>query len=415
MDKLISFFTNQWPRKLIALMAAIAVWLFVDHSITDTAVIPNVPIRVINLPDDRTIAGMQPNGILNKRVNLTLSGTKNVIQSLGPGDLQVLVDAANINQDEWVLHINRKNLVSLNPSIDLRHHINHVRNPDYIIKLSKLAKAVIPIKVTTKGNPPSSYELLDVWPRQLQLNFVGTEEEAHQLLQDGLHLELDLGLITKADLDKISSFKENFHDNEISYFIPANLKKVSHPLLGKSLLEINDPESHNLHIDFLRKKLLPIDRNISTRIFYPLSSIELINPTTHPLLENHSIKKINNVFYLSYPLYLQNVSSLFLEIIKDHLEIVIIAQASKDSERLNWGLNIIDSQGLENQYVSYLLPSHQRPAQESNTSKGRENHIRNRFRKYLRKLTLYKDSDTLFQLDAHLSKEGVKAIPVESK
>ncbi|MGK5593803.1 MAG: CdaR family protein [Parachlamydiaceae bacterium] len=412
MDKLISLFTNQWLRKLIALLAAIFVWLFVDQSITDTITIPNVPIRIINLPDDMTISGIQPNGILNKRINLTLSGTKNVIQSLGPGDLQILVDAANINQEEWILHINRNNLVSLNPSINLRNSVNHVRNPDYIIKLSKLTKASIPIKIYTKGSPPSGYELLDVWPRQLQFAYVGSEEEVRQLSQEGLSLEIDLGVITKGDLDKLSSSKEHVHDAEINYQVPANLKKISHWLLGNLPVEINDPEARHLHIDFLRQKSLSIGQDIAIRVFYPLSSIEVINPSTYPLLENKSIKKLQDLFFISAPFYVQNVSSLFLDVVRDNLEIVIMAQAGEDIEHLAWSLSVVDSQVLENRYVSYLFPSGKKDEQ---FSKSRENHIRNRFRKYLRKLALFTAADEPFQLDAALVKDGIMATPIDVK
>lgn len=413
MDKLISFFTNQWPRKLIALAAAIVVWLFVDQSITDTAVIANVPIRVINLPDDKTIPGIQPNGILSKRINLTLSGTKNVIQSLGPGDLQVLVDAGTVNQDEWILHITRNNLVSLNPSVDLRNHISHVRNPDYIIKLSKLEKAAIPIKVTTKGTAPPGYEFLDVWPRELKLTFVGPEEEIRQLSSAGLDLELDMSMISKSDLDKIENFKDSYSD-EVGYFIPIHWKRISHPLLGNAPVEINDPDAHQLHLDFLRKRFLPIEKDVPIRVYYPLANIDAINPIDYPLLENNFIKKIKDTFVLSYPLFAQNVSSLFLDIVRSNLEIVIIAQYAKENESLEWSVNIIDSQRLENKFVAQLLSNYGRPTSETNL-KMRENHLRYRFRKYMRKLALYRQPDMPFHLAAEIAKEGIYASPVESR
>lgn len=413
MDKLISLFTNQWPRKLIALAAALVVWLFVDQSITDTAVIPNVPIQVINLPDDKTISGIQPNGILSKRINLTLSGTKNVIQSIGPGDLIVQVNAAAANDDQWILHLTRKNLVSLNPSIDLSHHITNVRNPDYIIKLSKLAKAIIPIKINARGTPPAGYEFLDFWPRQLYLTFVGPEEETSKLANDGLSLDLDMMLISKSDLDKIVNAKENLHDDEISYTVPINWKKITHPLLGNSPVEINDPDAHLLHIDFLRKRFLPIKKETAIRVFYPLGSLDVINPLSYPLIENDAIKKFNDIYSLFYPLYAQNVSSLFLDVVRDNLEIAILAQAGKDGEHLDWSLNVVDAQQLEDRYVSYLISTYTR-TDEANL-KAREYHLRTRFRKYLRKLTLFRETEQLFQLDARLTKDGIIAIPVDSK
>ena len=270
MDQLIRFFTFQWQRKLVALLIAFMLWFLVDKSITETKTIPNVPIRVINLPNDKTIAGLLPNGILSKRINLTLSGTKKVIDNLESSDLQILVDAAYINQDEWYLQITRQNLVSLNPSIDLAHHITNVQHPDFIIKLSRIGTARIPIGVRTTGSPPPGYEYLDIWPQNLKQTIVGPEEEVQKLANNGIELLIDMNLISSSDLDKIKSSRENYHDDEVSFFIPSHWKKIGLSFRGNSTEEINDPEAQNLHIDFLRKEFLPIERDIAVTVFLSL-------------------------------------------------------------------------------------------------------------------------------------------------
>ncbi|KIC77057.1 hypothetical protein DB41_DH00050 [Neochlamydia sp. TUME1] len=101
-------FLENWQRKIVAVALAVILWLCVNYSITATKTILGVPIRIINLPADKTIQGLLPNGILNKRIALTLSGRKNVIRELEPGDLEVLIDSSSIDRDEWVLLITKK-------------------------------------------------------------------------------------------------------------------------------------------------------------------------------------------------------------------------------------------------------------------------------------------------------------------
>ena len=100
---------ENWKRKLIAIVGAIAIWLFVHQSITTSRTISGVPVRIVNLPHDKTVAELLPNGILNRRVTLTLNGTKDVVDRLEPSDLEVIVDATG-RPDEWILQISKKNL-----------------------------------------------------------------------------------------------------------------------------------------------------------------------------------------------------------------------------------------------------------------------------------------------------------------
>lgn len=413
MDKLIALFTNQWQRKIVAILFSLVLWLFIDKSIIDTKTVTNVPIRVINLPDDKIIAGMLPNGILNRRINLTLTGTKKVVDNLESSDLQILMDASHITQDDWVLKVLKKNLVSLNPSIDLLSHITDVLHPDYIIKMSRLMTAKIPIKILRpKSPPPQGYEFLDIWPQILKHTVVGSEDQVQQLVNKGLELEFDMSQISKADLDKIKSSRENYHDDEVSYFIPNSWKMIALPFKGNLKEEINDPEARNLHIDFLRKEYLPIERDIALRIFYPIETLDKVNQQTHSQVTGEFIKSKNGVQYLSLPLMVKDVSKLFLEIIRDHLEIVIIAQPATVGERLSWGMHVVNSQELENRYISYLVNHHGASySQEAKHSKTRVSHLRTRFRDYLQKITLFRSPDVKFQFDLKLGKDSIEALP----
>lgn len=415
MDTIKTFFTYQWQRKILALLTAIVIWFFVDHSITDSTTITNVPIRVINIPEDKTIPNMQPNGIISKRIALTLTGTKNVIDQLEPGDIEVVLDASSIQQNDWVVQILKKNLLSLNPSIDLSRHISEVTYPEFVLKFSKVTTAKIPVKVVTpKNNPPQGYEYLDIWPQQLFHVVVGPEEQVQELLKAGLELEIDMNMISKSELDKIKTSRENFHDDEVSFFIPEHWKKIVLPIKNGITEDINDPEAQNLHIDFLRREYLPIKRDVAIRAFYPLETAAKFNPVKTPLIIDGKLKKSNDVTFLSVPLFARDVSRLFLEVVEDNLEIIIIAEEKSDLAALHWSLQVVDPHILEDTYVNTLISHNAGGTLKSNEprhTKKRENHLRMRFREYLQKLVLYTAPDKKLQLDARVTNDGISVIP----
>ena len=332
MDKLITFFTTNWQQKSVALLTALILWLFVWASLSESKTIPNVPIRVVNIPEDKTIVGIMPNGVLNKRISLTVKGSKGVVDDLEPGDLEVLIDASTFEQDEQVLKITRKNLVSLNPNINVTNSIQDVTHTEFILKLSNLITAKIPITILPPtGEPPQGYVYLDIWPQRLVQLMTGPEEQLEALASKGLELSLDFSQISKSELDRIKTSRENFHDDEVSFFIPASLKKIAVPFRNNTLEEINDPEAQNLHIDFLRKETLPLDRLLPLRLFYPMVTVDTLNPKTFPLNTTVTIKTVNDLPYLPMELYVKDVSKLFLEVVRDNLVISVVATKTKKS------------------------------------------------------------------------------------
>lgn len=408
MDRLISFFTNNWQQKIVALATALVIWLIVNHSLTETKMIANVPIKVIKIPEDKTIVGMMPNGFLNRRINLTLTGYKGVIDELEPGDLEVSIDASTFEADDQVLRVTRKDLVSLNPNIDVSRNITEVSHPEFVLKLSQVITAKVPITILPPtGTPPQGYVYLDIWPQKLTQTVTGPQEQVEALIAKGFELDFDFNSISKSDLDKIKSSRENFHDDEVSFFVPASWKKVAIPFRNNTLEEINDPEAQNLHIDFLRKELLPLERELPVRIFYPLITSEEFNPKTLSLNTDITLKVRNELTYLPMQLYVKDVSRLFLEVIRDHIIISIVA--TKGAKELPWGVSVIAPHELENKYVSYLISHHHEgKSSEPRHSKKRESHLRARFQDFLQNLTLYTAPEKRFGLEAMVEGQKVK-------
>jgi len=402
------FFLKNWQRKAVALVTAIIAWIFVNHSIIETKVIPSVPIRVINLPANKTVLGLLPNGVLSKRITLTLSGTKDVISELEPGDIVVVIDASTIDRDEWILQITKKNLVSLNPSIDLVHHITDVKHTEYILKLSPLVTDKVPITILPPtGTPPSNYEFLDIWPQRLMQTISGPEEAVKSLKTKGLEISFDLNQISKKDLDAIKPPHGNILDDEITFLIPASWKQIGIPF-HNNVEEFNDPEAEFLRIDFLRKEFHSIDKAIPIRVFYPLVSIDKLNPNTLFLVPNDHVQNEKGIFVLKTPLFLHDVSQLFVDIIRENLEIAIVAATKEERSSLEWSVEIINPHSLEDAYVAFLFSNTTQGKNAVSYSKSREKMLRKRFREYLQKLTLYVSPEKKLHLDNSMDGNSIK-------
>lgn len=404
------FFLDNWQRKTVALLTALIIWIFVNHSILETKVIPSVPIRLINLPPDKTAIGLLPNGILSKRITLTLSGTKDVINELEPGDIVVVVDASTIDRDDWVLQVTKKNLISLNPSIDLLHHITDVKHTEYILKLSKMVTEKIPITILPPtGEPPAHYEFLDIWPQHLMQTVSGPEESIKALKNKGLEVSFDLNEITQKDLDDVkSSSSASSMDDEITYLIPASRKLVAIPFHNNALEEINDPEAEFLRIDFLRKEFHPVDQAIPIRLFYPIPSLNTINPETLNLTSSAVVQKEKGIFLFKHPFFIYGVSKLFVDIIRENIEITIIAANKEEGGSLDWSVELIDPRALEDAYAAFLMANGSLEKKYPSFSKAREEMLRKRFRDFLQKIVLYSSSEKKLRLDNRVEGHFIK-------
>jgi hypothetical protein len=398
------FLFDNWQRKLVAVLAAIVIWVFVNHSITGTKTITQVPIRVINLPEDKTVIGLLPNGILAKRLTVTLTGTKDVIEQLEPGDLEIVLDVSNI-PDEWIVQITKKNLVSLNPSIDLIRHVTQVTYNEFVLKMSRLMTAKIPIAIGKPiGNPPKEYEYLDIWPKQFMHTVSGPEEQVQKMKLEGIELIFDLDSITKTDLDTIRSQQKG--SDEVSFIVPNKWKQVSIPFLNNALEEINDPEAQNLRIDFLWQQILPIGENIPIRLFFPIKNLEQFNPETVSLQENPFMHSKKGVFLFSLPLVTYNVSRTFLDIIKENIEIAIIVDPKGEKKNLQWSVEFLDPIALENRYVDFFISASKKSKSPFNGAL-KEKYLRQRFKDYMQKFALYRSLNQQLRLENTLEDHKV--------
>ncbi len=404
---LIRLFLQNWPRKLVSLILAIIIWIIVSNSMTVTKVIPNIPIRVVNLPEGKTIEGMQVNGLLNKRISITLVGHKTALDELLPKDLEILIDAKDKSQ-EWIASIDKKNLVSLNPDFDVTKVISRVVASEMIIRQSTLVTEKIPVTITQPiGEAPRGYQFLDIWPYQLFLTVNGPEETVKRLKNRGLKLTFNLNDILPEQLDTLwASTKAD----EMSFAVPDSWKKVTLPLLSESPIEIDDPQAKSLRIDFSKQDILPIGFSLPVTIFFPPKYSNTLNPETYSLATNNFISKKNGIKLFSAPLYAQGVSHQFLEAVKDMIEIVIIASPKSERETLLWSTQFMYPHELEDRYIAKIMSQSNDEVMEGQPHLLEE-YLRNRFRNYMSRFRLYTPNKNKLSLKIELQANSISVTP----
>ncbi|MBF8262377.1 MAG: hypothetical protein HW387_42 [Parachlamydiales bacterium] len=405
---LLRFLIDNWQRKLFSLILAMIIWMAVNLSMTMTKIISNIPVRVINMPQEKTIEGMQVNGILNKRIVLTITGNKSVMDDLTSKDLEVVIDAQG-KSDQWIASITKKNLASLNPDLDISKMINRVAPYDMIIKQSKLVTEKIPVRVTHPiGESPKGYQFLDVWPYQLFVTVNGPEDAVKRLKTRGLQLTFNLSDISHAELD--ASFVEKKNSDEVSFNVPLTWKKVSLPMLSDTPIEIDDPQAKNLRIDFSRQDMIPLDAPIPVVIYFPPKFSSTLNPETYTLATNDFIVKKNGVKMITYPLYASGVSQLFVDIVKDMIQVVVIAGSKSEQDTLLWNAEFIYPHELEDRFVARMLSDTDNDDDEIQPQL-REEYLRNRFRSYMFHFRLYTANNKKLVLKIELQANTISVTP----
>lgn len=400
-------FVENWLRKLISLILAIIIWFAVDQSLTTTKVVNSVGIRVINIPKNRTISGLQTSGLLSKRTALAITGKKAHIEDLNSSDVEVLIDA-NLLKDESITTIEKKHLVSLNPELSVARHISKVNPKNLLIKLVPMSEEKIPVYVTKPiGQPPRGYKFLEIWPYHLNLSVSGPEEAIKKLKARGLKLTFNLNDVSKHELERLVT--KNPDRDILNYYVPDEWKMIQIPSISEKPLEINDPDAKLLRIDFVKSKNMPINTQIPIQLFIPPNAKHSINPNNINIAKNELIDQRKNVKVLTRPVYAQGVSELFVSLVKDHLCLTInIADNFSESTEFDWSVQLINPQKVEDEYVSEIMRDYFDDEIKELKPALREEYLRNRFRNYMNRLQLYTESGEKLKLNIALKGKEIQ-------
>ena len=404
---------QNWQRKAISAFLAVIIWFSVHASLTSSKTLSNIPVRITNVPANKTVEGLQSNGYLSRRITLNLAGSKSLLEDLTANDMEVVIDAAD-KSEEWIASLTKKNLISLNPDIDLTKDISRVSHPSFIIRLTKLMTEKIPVLITRPvGEAPRDYQFLDIWPYQLNLTVAGPEETIKQLKAKGVKLTFNLHQISKSHLDGLTSTQSPANGDVVSYYVPDQWKQILLPLLSDQPIEINDPQAKALRIDFVRSNLLPIEKQIPINLYIPPKYAALINPDTLALSSSNNIEKVDGLYFLKAQLCAKNVSLPFLKVVRDMLQITVIVVPKSEKSTLDWSLQCINSRVLEDRFVSLSMSDTSEDEVQDVPPAMREEYLRNRFRNYMNRLQLCWPDDT--RLEFKIELEGSQVVLKEMR
>ena len=414
-EEMISFlkkiFIDNWQRKLFAIILAIITWFFVNHSLTYTKTIPNIPVKVLNLPKDKTIAGIQSDKTLSEKVSLSLTGNKNFLANISSSDIEVVIDAKDHTQDFTIL-ITKNNIISKNPSIKIERVIKKVKPHEFKIILSKLITEKIPVLfIQPIGEAPKGYQFLDLWPYQLYITVSGPEEIIKELKATGIKKTFNLNDISENELNTLDSARQRGRNDIVSFFVPTSWKKITIPSISNSPMEIDDPNARALRIDFVKKVFMPINLPIPIELFFPLKTSEKFNPKTITLLNNEFVQKKNNINMITIPLYAQGVSEGFLDIVKEKMQIIVLVESKEDSNLLDWSIQMVLPLQQEKSYISSIMSNKNKGNLKETQAHISEPYLKQRFRKYANRFSLWQSPNKKLRLNIQLIDNKVVVVP----
>nr|NGX33066.1 hypothetical protein [Candidatus Anoxychlamydiales bacterium] len=384
---------------------------FINNSLTVTKTVGNIPIKVINLADDKTIPGMLPGGALSETLPITITGNQNFINQINANDLEIHIDLKNKTHNFTTL-ITKNNLISKNPNINLERSIKKVISSEITIKISRLVKEKIPVLITKPiGEAPKGYQFLDVWPYQLYITLKGPEEIIKNLKAKGLQLTFNLSDISQNELDIINAANKRGKKDIVSFFIPTVWKKINIPSLSPYPMEIEDPNSKALRLDFIKNDLIPINGPMPVALFFPPSTIDKLNPDTITLENSEFLKNINNSNMITTPLLAQGVGEDFINIIKEKMHIVILVDPKEDVNKLVWNTQVIIPIELEDKFVNKILAEETDAEAKEMEPHMREEYQRHIFRSYMNICRLYISPEKKLNLKITLVGNKVQVLP----
>lgn len=395
---------HNWLRKVLSLGLAVIIWLLVNQTITVTRTFSNVPVRILDLAPNKTVLGLQNDGLLSKKVSLIITGNKRTIDNLRPGNLEVVISAAG-HSESWIATIDAYNLVCLDGEENLRRDVQNVSADDIFIRLTDYVTEDVTVKITTPiGSAPQGYEYLDVWPKYLRQKISGPKEYIDALKDQGLELTFNLNRVSFEELERNRIAQGNY--DEIIFPVPEEWKKILIPFDNTNVYEkLNDPQADFLRLLFLKQEFIPLNVNLPVFLFFPVKYTDTINPLNYTLEPSFPIILNKGIYQVNLPTYVKDVSKLFVDIVKDNITLTIVMTPPIDGRFVNWALEFMDEKTLEDAFVQAAIEQEHGILQDFALID--EAGIRHRFREYLRKLTLFGKDRSPLRLSAEVIENKV--------
>lgn len=215
---------NDWPAKVISLVAAILIYVFYQISILETknivsslSVYENGSVRVVSITE--------------KNIHITVKGRKEDVVTLESSDFKTYIDISSfVDEGEYEVPVK----VQLSENAAIIESLEVLVNPSVItVSLAEYTSAYVPVVASVNGTPAHGYELGDVIvdPPAVKIygpkNIVGSIDH---LITENISLNdrsesfvLEAGIVNdNTELE----FPETSHVSVSAGLLQSNTKKV---------------------------------------------------------------------------------------------------------------------------------------------------------------------------------------------
>lgn len=143
---------NNWPLKLLSVAAAFIIWLVITATTNPitTVTITGIPIDYVN-EDVITEQGLCVQSVERETVNIVVTGTRSVVDTLSVSDFQATADYSKIYQETQV----PVEVVCVNGKVD-SDEIEQ-RTYSVTVTLEELSTQTLTIDIVTEGTPADGY------------------------------------------------------------------------------------------------------------------------------------------------------------------------------------------------------------------------------------------------------------------
>lgn len=158
----------------------------------------------------------------------------------------------------------------------------------------------------------------------------------------------------------------------------------------------------------MRCNLLPINAPLQLSLFFPPENLQYLNPENVNLAANPLVQFTKGTPLISYPLYANGIDHLFLETVRDMIEIVVIVAPKSERKLLDWSVQFVNPRLLEDRYVAKLMTDVSDHVIRVLQPALREEYLRNRFRSYMNRFQLFRADDSKFDLTVSLKDHQIQ-------
>ncbi len=144
---------DDWPAKVVSLVAAILIYVFYQINILETKNIA-IPLSVYENGNVRVVS------ITDKNVHVTVKGRKEDVVTLEASDFETYIDiSALVEEGEYEVPVK----VQLSENATIMESLEVVVEPSEVtVTVAEYASAYVPVVASVAGTPSHGYELGDV-------------------------------------------------------------------------------------------------------------------------------------------------------------------------------------------------------------------------------------------------------------